>query len=102
MLAQDKPEQGTETLKFFNWPSETAAGLRLGCGWAADDLHYIPIPSVASDIRTQWKEKVKDASGKHLGISDRSERRVRRARVIPAAKIISREPPPIFLDTILG
>ncbi|RKP50665.1 phosphate ABC transporter substrate-binding protein PstS [Trinickia fusca] len=56
--AQDKPEQGKETLKFFDWAFKNGTQ-------AADDLDYISLPpSVVSEIRTQWKEKVKDASGK--------------------------------------
>jgi phosphate transport system substrate-binding protein len=56
--AQDKPAQGTETLKFFNWAFQNGEG-------AADDLNYISLPkSVVSEIESQWKAKVKDASGK--------------------------------------
>ncbi|MFP3434273.1 phosphate ABC transporter substrate-binding protein PstS, partial [Paraburkholderia sp. SIMBA_061] len=34
---------------------------------AANDLDYITLPeSVVSEIKTQWKAKVKDASGKAL------------------------------------
>jgi phosphate transport system substrate-binding protein len=55
---QDKPAQGTETLKFFDWAFKNG-------GKAADDLDYISLPdSVVSEIRSQWKDKVKDASGK--------------------------------------
>ena len=58
--AQDKPEQGKETLKFFDWAFKNGQS-------AADSLDYISLPqSVVSEIRTQWKEKVKDASGKAL------------------------------------
>jgi phosphate transport system substrate-binding protein len=56
--AQDKPEQGKETLKFFQWAFQNGSG-------AANDLDYISLPqSVVTEIETQWKEKVKDASGK--------------------------------------
>lgn len=55
---QDKPEQGTETLKFFDWAFKNG-------NQAANDLDYISLPdSVVAEIRTQWKAKVKDASGK--------------------------------------
>ena len=56
--AQDKPEQGKETLKFFQWAFKNGTP-------AADSLDYISLPqSVVSEIESQWKEKVKDASGK--------------------------------------
>jgi phosphate transport system substrate-binding protein len=59
--AQDKPEQGKETLKFFDWAFKNGTQ-------AADDLDYISLPpSVVSEIRSQWKAKVKDASGKAIG-----------------------------------
>ncbi|MDE1183729.1 phosphate ABC transporter substrate-binding protein PstS [Paraburkholderia sp.] len=58
--AQDKPAQGTETLKFFDWAFKNG-------NQAANDLDYISLPqSVVSEIRTQWKSKVKDASGKSI------------------------------------
>ncbi|CAN7274348.1 phosphate ABC transporter substrate-binding protein PstS [Trinickia sp. LjRoot230] len=58
--AQDKPEQGKETLKFFDWAFKNGTQ-------AANDLDYISLPdSVVSEIRTQWKSKVKDATGKAL------------------------------------
>jgi phosphate transport system substrate-binding protein len=55
---QDKPAQGTETLKFFAWAFKNGTS-------AADSLDYISLPdSVVAEIKTQWKAKVKDASGK--------------------------------------
>ena len=58
--AQDKPAQGTETLKFFDWAFKNGTQ-------AANDLDYISLPdSVVSEIRTQWKSKVKDAAGKAI------------------------------------
>jgi phosphate transport system substrate-binding protein len=58
--AQEKPAQGTETLKFFDWAFKNG-------GQAANDLDYISLPeSVVSEIKTQWKAKVKDASGKSI------------------------------------
>jgi phosphate transport system substrate-binding protein len=55
---QEKPAQGTETLKFFDWAFKNG-------GQAANDLDYISLPdSVVAEIKTQWKAKVKDASGK--------------------------------------
>jgi phosphate transport system substrate-binding protein len=55
---QDKAPQGAETLKFFDWAFKNGTQ-------AADSLDYISLPeSVVSEIKTQWKEKVKDTSGK--------------------------------------
>jgi phosphate transport system substrate-binding protein len=55
---QQKPEQGTETLKFFDWAFKSG-------GQAAQVLDYISLPdSVVNEIRTQWRAKVKDAAGK--------------------------------------
>jgi phosphate transport system substrate-binding protein len=57
---QEKGPQGAETLKFFDWAYKNG-------GQAANDLDYITLPeSVVSEIKTQWKAKVKDASGKSL------------------------------------
>ncbi len=58
--SQDKPERGKETLKFFDWAFRNGTQ-------TAQELDYIPLPdAVVSAIRTQWKAKVKDASGKPL------------------------------------
>ena len=58
---QDKAPQGTETLKFFDWAFKNGTQ-------AANDLDYISLPdSVIAEIETQWKSKVKDASGKEVG-----------------------------------
>ncbi|MDR3096057.1 MAG: phosphate ABC transporter substrate-binding protein PstS [Paraburkholderia sp.] len=58
--AQDKPEQGKETLKFFQWAFKNGSG-------AANDLDYISLPqSVVSEIESQWKAKIKDSSGKEI------------------------------------
>ena len=55
---QDKAPQGTETLKFFDWAFKNGSG-------AADSLDYISLPeSVVTEIKSQWKDKVKDAAGK--------------------------------------
>ncbi|WP_412026224.1 phosphate ABC transporter substrate-binding protein PstS [Burkholderia cepacia] len=57
---QDKPDQGKETLKFFDWAFKNG-------NQAATELDYISLPDpVVSEIRKQWKAKVKDASGKAL------------------------------------
>jgi phosphate transport system substrate-binding protein len=58
--AQPKPEQGKETLKFFEWAFRNGAP-------AAERLDYISLPqSVVSEIEQQWKSKIKDASGKAI------------------------------------
>ncbi|MFM0729002.1 phosphate ABC transporter substrate-binding protein PstS [Paraburkholderia sediminicola] len=58
--AQDKPAQGTETLKFFDWAFKNGTQ-------AANDLDYISLPeSVTAEIRTKWKSQVKDAAGKPI------------------------------------
>ena len=55
---QDKPTQGAETLKFFNW------GFKKGSD-AVSSLDYIALPkSVTAEIEKQWKANIKDASGK--------------------------------------
>ncbi|PLZ03065.1 phosphate ABC transporter substrate-binding protein PstS [Burkholderia sp. WAC0059] len=57
---QEKPAQGAETLKFFDW------SFRNG-GQAADDLNYISLPpSVVNTIRAQWKTKIKGANGQPI------------------------------------
>jgi len=57
---QDKPAQGAETLKFFDWAFKNGTS-------AADNLDYISLPdSVVAEIKTQWKSKVKDAAGKSV------------------------------------
>ncbi|KMZ11692.1 Phosphate ABC transporter, periplasmic phosphate-binding protein PstS [Candidatus Burkholderia humilis] len=54
---QEKPQQGTETLKFFDWAFKNG-------NQATNELDYISLPdSVVAEIKTQWKAKVKDASG---------------------------------------
>jgi phosphate transport system substrate-binding protein len=55
---QAEPSQGAETLKFFDWAFKNG-------DQAAQELDYISLPqSVESEIRTQWRMKVKDADGK--------------------------------------
>jgi phosphate transport system substrate-binding protein len=54
---QDKPAQGTEVLKFFDWAYKNGDKTAL-------DLDYIPMPdNVKTVIRTSWKQ-ITDASGK--------------------------------------
>ena len=54
---QDKPAQGTGSLKFFDWAY--ANGDKM-----AADLEYVPLPdSVKALVRKQWGD-IKDAGGK--------------------------------------
>ena len=58
--AQDKPENAREVLKFFDWAVKNG-------GKMADDLDYVPMPdAVVKLIQSEWKAKIKDASGKAL------------------------------------
>jgi phosphate transport system substrate-binding protein len=58
--AQNKPDQGKETLKFFEWAFKNGTP-------AAESLDYISLPqSVVSEIEQQWKSKIKDAGGKAI------------------------------------
>ncbi|MBI3479660.1 MAG: phosphate ABC transporter substrate-binding protein PstS [Nitrosomonadales bacterium] len=55
---QDKPETGTEVLKFFDWAYGNGDKL-------ASDLDYVPLPAdVTKLIRAAWKAQIKDATGK--------------------------------------
>ncbi|AOY93461.1 phosphate ABC transporter substrate-binding protein PstS [Cupriavidus sp. USMAA2-4] len=57
---QEKPAQGTEVLKFFDWAYKSG-------GHLATELDYVPLPeSVVNQIRNTWKTSVKDGSGKAL------------------------------------
>ena len=57
---QDKPVQGAEVLKFFDWSFKN--GLKM-----ASDLDYIPLPeSVINQIRQAWKKSIKYESGKAI------------------------------------
>jgi phosphate transport system substrate-binding protein len=54
---QDKPQQGNETLKFFEWSYKNGAKM-------ADELDYVPMPdSVVGLVHTAWGQ-VKDSAGK--------------------------------------
>jgi len=54
---QDKPAQGAETLKFFEWAYKNGAKM-------AEEMDYVPMPdNVVKLISTAWGN-VKDASGK--------------------------------------
>ena len=56
---QDKPANGSETLKFFSWAYKNGDKV-------ADDLDYVPMPkAVVAAIEKSWSE-LKDASGKSI------------------------------------
>ncbi len=58
-LKQDKPQQATAVLKFFDWAYTNGDKM-------ADELDYVPMPdAVESIIRTQWR-KITDGSGKSV------------------------------------
>jgi phosphate transport system substrate-binding protein len=55
---QDKPETGTEVLKFFDWAYGNGAKLAM-------DLDYVPLPEkVQNLVRANWKSEIRDAGGK--------------------------------------
>ena len=55
---QEKPETGTEVLKFFSWAYANG-------GQMAESLDYVPLPeNVVKLIGTAWKTILKDSSGK--------------------------------------
>jgi phosphate transport system substrate-binding protein len=57
---QDKPEQGAEVLKFFDWSFAKGADL-------ADSLDYVPLPpALVSSIKTTWNGNLKDGAGKTI------------------------------------
>ena len=58
--AQEKPENGKEVLKFFNWAYAKGDNM-------AEELDYVPLPdAVVKLIETNWKSQIKDAGGKPL------------------------------------
>jgi len=57
---QDKPEQATAVLKFFEWSFTKGDGL-------AEGLDYVPLPNgLVSAIKTTWSNSLKDGSGKAI------------------------------------
>ena len=55
---QDKPENGAQVLKFFDWSFHNGQKL-------AEELDYVPLPdSVVKLIEGAWKTQIKDAGGK--------------------------------------
>jgi len=58
--SQDKPQNGANALKFFDWAY--ANGDKM-----ASDLDYVPMPdAVKALVRKQWADNIKDASGKSV------------------------------------
>jgi phosphate transport system substrate-binding protein len=58
---QDKPAQGTASLKFFDWAYKTGDK-------TAEDLDYSPMPAIVkAAIEKSWTE-IKDSSGKSVAI----------------------------------
>jgi phosphate transport system substrate-binding protein len=58
--SQDKPAQGVEVLKFFDWSYKNGSK-------AATELDYVPLPDALVElIHKAWTSSVKDASGKAL------------------------------------
>ena len=56
---QDKPDQGVETLKFFEWSYKNGAKM-------AEELDYVPLPdTLVKQIHASWGI-IKDASGKAI------------------------------------
>jgi phosphate transport system substrate-binding protein len=57
---QDKPDNGREALKFFDWAFKNGAKM-------ADELDYVPMPeAVIKQIQAEWKSKLKDPAGKPI------------------------------------
>jgi phosphate transport system substrate-binding protein len=57
---QEKPGQGTEVLKFFDWAFKNGKK-------DASALDYVALPdNVTAKIRGVWKSEIKDASGKSV------------------------------------
>lgn len=57
---QDKPVNGLEVLKFFDWSYKNGGKL-------ASDLDYVPMPEkVQNLVRATWKAQIKDEYGKAL------------------------------------
>ena len=58
--SQDKPEQATEVLKFFDWSFAKGADM-------ADALDYVPLPTtLVTSIKATWAGELKDGAGKAI------------------------------------
>jgi phosphate transport system substrate-binding protein len=59
-VVQEKPENAKEVLKFFDWAFANGGSM-------ASDLDYVPMPdSVVAQIKSAWKQQIKDKSGKSV------------------------------------
>jgi phosphate transport system substrate-binding protein len=59
---QDKPTQGAESLKFFEWSLNNGQKL-------AADLDYVPLPAaLVKSIEHTWATEIKDSSGKAVSL----------------------------------
>jgi phosphate transport system substrate-binding protein len=57
---QDKPQNGAEVLKFFDWAFKNGQKM-------ADELDYVALPDeVTKVIAVAWKSQIKDATGKDV------------------------------------
>lgn len=57
---QDKPANGSNTLKFFNWAFTNGDAM-------ADELDYVPLPAAVKElVRKQWTDNLKDTAGKAI------------------------------------
>jgi phosphate transport system substrate-binding protein len=57
---QEKPENGREVLRFFDWSFRNGDRMAL-------ELDYVPMPEeVVKLIQTRWKSQVRDPSGKPI------------------------------------
>lgn len=57
---QERPVQAANALKFFDWAFVHGDAM-------ATELGYVPLPATVKDmVRRQWREALKDASGKAL------------------------------------
>jgi phosphate transport system substrate-binding protein len=57
-VRQDKPQNATEVLKFFDWSFHNGQKL-------AEELDYVPLPdAVTRVIADAWKAQIKDSAGK--------------------------------------
>jgi len=57
---QDKPEQGAEALKFFEWGYKNGAKM-------ATELDYVPLPeALVKQIHASWAANIKDAADKPI------------------------------------
>ncbi len=59
-VRQDKPQNATEVLKFFDWSFHNGRKL-------AEELDYVPLPdAVVKVIADAWKAQIRDSGGKAI------------------------------------